>query len=489
MHILYHILYHFVKYTQKAKIGRIQAMSDLKSNNTDYKKFKKIYFIGIGGIGISALARLLKTELPDAQISGTDASPSEITTALEKEGIKINTQHDAKNIDDDIDCIIYTIAITEDNPEMIRARELEAKGQTQIFTYPEMLGKVSADKKTVAITGTHGKTTTTAMMNSALREAGIHPNIKEGDGTSADDNKGDDSDSGNKKVRKTNYIKGEDAGAEIFVTEACEYRRSFLNLNPTVLVITNIEEDHLDFYKDLADIKKAFMELADKVPPADQGGRIVCDFSDQNLQEIIEKHRDKVIDYSQFIEKVPTLRAIGEHNRINAAAVLATASIFSDDLAGLQEGLADFAGTWRRMESHTPNKNGALIFDDYAHHPTAIAAALNALRIEFPDKNLVVIFQPHLHSRTKDFFNEFVEVLKKADEVILYPIFEARQEIVADQPDQADKLDVSSEMLAENIPGARVLHTFDEIRQEINNRGAGDVVINIGAGDLYKVLE
>jgi UDP-N-acetylmuramate--alanine ligase len=243
-------------------------------------------------------------------------------------------------------------------------------------------------------------------------------------------------------------------------------------------VITNIEEDHLDFYKDLDDIKSTFMELADKVP---EDGKIICNFNDPNLQEIIEKHSAKAVDFSVYINQLPQLKVIGEHNKLNAAAALAISGVVGADLSKAKTGLTEFSGTWRRMESRGQNKNGALIFDDYAHHPTAVKFALQSLQDEFPEKNIVVMFQPHLHSRTRDFFNEFIESLKIANEIFLYPIYEARKDV-------ADAHDVSSEKLAEQIPGAKMLYDFNEVKKEIDGRDENDVVVVMGAGDLFEVL-
>lgn len=437
------------------------------------KTYKKIHFIGIGGIGMSALARLLQYE--GAEISGSDGAPSDITNDLVAEGIKVYTEQVAENISDEVDCIIYTLAIADDNPEMVRARELEEQLGVSVFTYAQMLGQVSSGKKTIAVSGTHGKTTTTAMINSVLRGAGSDPTMIVG---SLIKQKVSEDVNGISE-KKTNFIKGTN---DIFIAEACEYKKSFLNLNPTILVITNIEEDHLDFYKDLEDIKETFMELAKKVPPAEEGGRIICDFDNENLKEIIAAHSEKVINWREYMNELPKMRAIGEHNRMNGAAALA-ASVAADsslNIEGLKKGLAEFSGTWRRLESHGENKNGALIYDDYAHHPTEIKFSLSALKKEFPDKNLVAIFQPHLYSRTKDFFDGFVEVLQIADEVFLLPIYAARE------PNDPE---ISSDKIAEAIPGAKMLQNFDEARSEISSRGVGDVVVTVGAGDIFEVLE
>lgn len=420
----------------------------------NWREYKKFHFIGIGGIGMSALARLLKSQ--GRNISGSDGVQSNITDSLAEEGILVLIGHDMSNVPLDTDCVVYTLAIDDTNPEFVLAKEKEIP----VFTYAEMLGQVSRDLKTIAISGTHGKTTTTAMTHAALREAKQDPTMIVG--SLIFENK-----------KKTNYIEG---SSDLFVVEACEYKKSFLNLSPTILVITNIEADHLDFYKDLEDVKTAFMELADKVPV---GGKIICDFEDENTLEIREKYKEKVINFRRYVDIVPKLKVFGEYNQLNAAAALAVADYLGVNMKKAQKGLKDFRGTWRRMECHGKNKNGALLYDDYAHHPTEIQASLKAIKENFPEKNMIVFFQPHLFSRTKTLFDGFVESLSVAGKVFLLPIYAARE------PHDPT---ITSEMLVEKISNAQMVSSFEEAREEISKRGREDVVITIGAGDIEEVL-
>jgi UDP-N-acetylmuramate--alanine ligase len=416
----------------------------------NWKDYKRIHFIGIGGIGMSALAQLLKSK--GITISGSDGVQSGIIDSLSKLGTSINIGHDARNITDDVDCVVYTLAIGDDNPELIKAKE----NGIPTFTYAEMLGQVSKELRTIVISGTHGKTTTTAMTYFALVEKDLSLIV----GSLISHN-----------AERTNYIEG---NSDIFVVEGCEYKKSFLNLSPEILVITNIEADHLDFYKDLEDVKKAFMELADKVPV---NGRIICNFDDKNTLEIREKYPDKLVNYKDYISSVPELNVFGEYNRRNAAAALAVADTL--EIASAKENLKLFQGTWRRMESHGVNKNGTLLFDDYGHHPTEIEAAINALREKFPEKKLVMFFQPHLFSRTKTLFNEFVDVLSKVDELYILPIYPAREPFDST---------ISSQMLVERIPNAKHINNFDEVREDIQKKGNDSVVVTMGAGDIEYVL-
>ncbi len=422
----------------------------------DFQKYKKFHFVGIGGIGMSALARLLKSK--NKIISGSDSSESEIIESLRKEGINISVGHSENNFGSDIDCVIYTLAISRDNPEFLKAKKLNLP----VFTYAEMLGQVSRGMKTIAVSGTHGKTTTTAMINSALREAGLKPNMIVGSLLSEG---------------KTNFLPGEGTGSEIFLAEACEYKKSFLNLSPTILVITNIEEDHLDFYKDLEDIKSAFMEMADKVP---ENGKIICDFQDKNVAEILEKYKSKCINSRDFILSVPELIVLGEHNVRNAAMALVVAKVLDLDLEKAKIGVANFKGTWRRLEYHGKNKNGALIYDDYGHHPTEIGASLAALRQKYPNKKIAIFFQPHLYSRTKIFFDDFVKILSKFDKLYLLPIYAARE------PNDPT---ISSEKIARQISGAEILNDLSIARQKVSEIPDDYIVLTMGAGDVYLILK
>jgi UDP-N-acetylmuramate--alanine ligase len=433
----------------------------------NFNEYKKFHFIGIGGIGMSALARLLKSK--NKIISGSDSSNSEIIESLQKEGIKVSIGHGVENLEHDTDCVVYTLAISRDNPEFLRAQEMGLP----FFTYAQMLGQVSSGMKTIAVSGTHGKTTTTAMINSALRGAGLKPNMIVGSLLSEG---------------KTNFLAGENSGdhgndgqnnngAEIFLAEACEYKKSFLNLLPTILVITNIEEDHLDFYKDLSEIKSAFMEMADKVP---ENGKIICDFEDKNISEILEKYRSKCINSRDFISSIPELIVLGEHNVRNAAMAIAVAKVLNLDLEKAKNGVAGFKGTWRRLEHHGQNKNGALIYDDYGHHPTEILASFNALRQKYPNKKITIFFQPHLYSRTKMFFDDFVNVLEKFDKVYLLPIYAARE---------VNDSTISSEKIAEIISGAEVLQDFAAAKKKVLEIKDDSIILTMGAGDVYLILK
>ncbi|MCX6713589.1 MAG: UDP-N-acetylmuramate--L-alanine ligase [Candidatus Vogelbacteria bacterium] len=447
----------------------------------DLKKTKKVYFIGIGGIGMSAIARMLAlrsfSEAGLIEVIGSDRASSLVTQELEKLGIKIFYEQKAENITSDIGLVIYTIAIPEDNPELKKARELGIK----CLTYPEMLGVISADKYTIAISGTNGKTTTTAMVAKIMIEAGLDPTVIVGSLIKpeiarpglAENNVCD---------AGTNFIAGQ---SKYFVVEACEYQRSFLNLAPKILVITNIDNDHLDYYKDLADIQSAFIELATKLP-AD--GFLVCDKNDPLLLPVIKATKAEVIDYKS-LSRIENLLVPGEHNIKDAQASLGVAQALKINQSEAIKSLEKFVGAWRRFEFKGKMMSGALIYDDYAHNPTKILAAINGAR-DFMTKNnlsgrLIVAFQPHLYSRTKTLKDEFAQALAEADEIILAPIYAARE------PNDPE---ISSDILADLIktknPQVFSLSGLTEVVGKLKKDGqAGDLIITMGAGDIYKTAD
>jgi UDP-N-acetylmuramate--alanine ligase len=418
---------------------------------------QKVHFTGIGGIGMSALAQLL-AERGDT-IVGTDRGESPITQMLEKKGITVLLEQVTENVADDTTLLVYSDAVPGDNPERLRAAEL---GIPQL-TYFEMLGVVSAEKRTIAVAGTHGKTTTSGMLARILRDANVSPTAVVGSVVQ---------DFG------SNYLSGD---SELFVVESCEWRRHFLNLTPEVLVVTNIEFDHTDYFKDLADVQDAFRTIMQKVPAH---GAIITDAEHPNIQPLLEGLSAPVIDYAQFPSY--EMRLPGDFNKMNARAASAAARFVVPDIyeSTIVESLAEFHGTWRRFEHKGTTATGADIYDDYAHHPTAIQETLRALRARVGDGRIVVAFHPHLYSRTRDLFDGFARSFRDADEVILAPIFAARE---------IDDGTVSSESLAEAIlengTPARAAASLDEVQKLLSAYGTGDTLMTMGAGDIYKVAD
>jgi len=423
----------------------------------DLSKIKKAHFAGIGGIGVSAIARMMLAE--GKIVSGSDISDSMIIDELRKLGAKIFLGHNADNVADDVDLIVYTPAVTADNPELKKAAEMGMP----MLSYPEMLGLISKNKYTIAISGAHGKTTTTAMIAKILIDAGLDPTVIVGSLL---------------KDQGSNFVAGKSG---YFVAEACEYKKSFLNLNPKIIVITNIDNDHLDYYGNLENIKQAFGEFAAKLP---EDGYLICDSSDKNLKEIIKSVKSEIIDYTKednnFNLKIP-----GGHNIKNAQAAIVVAKILNINEKKALTSLNGFSGAWRRFEYKGKTKNGVLFYDDYGHHPTEIKATLKGARELFGGKKIWCVFQPHLYSRTKLLFDDFGKSFGDADEIILADIYAARE--------PKDK-SINSKMLAEEITRnggkARYMESFDEITVFLaENAKKGDVVITMGAGDVFKIGE
>lgn len=411
----------------------------------------KIYCIGIGGIGLSALARYYNYN--GYEVLGSDASDSELIQTLKVEGIDVIIGSDATRLTNDIDMVVHTIAIPTTQPELVRAKEMGILCKT----YPEALGEVTKEKKTIAVCGTHGKTTTTAMTYHALKACGINPTVIIGSLLAG---------------VGTNFIPGD---SEYMVVESCEYKRSFLNIHPTHILVTNIDADHLDYYKDIEDIKSAFQEFASKVTD----GFVVTHANVDLATSGTNIHADSVPKES--IE----LSVLGEHNKQNAQLVLALGNALGLPEEKVREGLKEFKGTWRRLEYKGTTTNGVEVYDDYGHHPTEIKATFEALRSKFgPERMLYVFFQPHLFSRTKLFLAEFAEVLAQADRVYVMPIYAAREH---------DDGSISSKMVVEEINArgghAELLDTILALPvavEAIDKEGV--VAVNIGAGDAYAEL-
>ncbi len=431
----------------------------------DLQKIKKVFFVGIGGIGISAIARMML--LQGKLVAGSDIGKSSITEELRKLGAQIVLGQGIELVPKDVNLIVYSIAVPKYDPEFFKKLQaLRASGVT-LQSYPEMLGQVTRAKYTIAVSGTHGKTTTTAMIGKILTDTGHHPSVIVGSLL---------------KESKSNLIMGK---SNFFVVEACEYERSFLNIKPRMLVVTNIEEDHLDYYKNLGDIQRAFKELMLQTEDL-----IIYNGQDANTSTLIVGKNFKcgVLDYSKFLDKVPRLSVPGAHNRMNAAAALAVAYVLNITDGDAEKSLAVFSGTWRRLEKKGTTEAGTIVYDDYAHHPTEIKASLEALRELYPknEKRLTVLFQPHLYSRTKALFDDFVKSFKDADKVLLLPIYFARE-----VPDPS----VSSEKLAQAIrlegEDVQAFSDFESAEKTVLalNLGSKDVFVTMGAGEAYKVAD
>jgi len=438
---------------------------------------RKIHFIGISGVGISALAQMLFRE--GARVTGSDNARFPTLDAVEKLGIPVTIGYDAKNIPGNAELVVYTDAAHPDNMERAEA----SRRRLPQLSYFAMLGEVSKGKRTVAVAGTHGKTTTTGMLAKILKDAGVSPTAVVGSIV---------------KDFGSNYLHGD---SDIFVVEACEYKDHLLELLPNVLVLTNVEWDHTDWFPSLQALQETFKRAIEKVS-AD--GAIITDPNNKNIAPLLVNAKAKVIDYTK--EPAYALRLPGEFNQMNARAAAAAArmvlasvkhSVFDMfDTAKIADSLAAFQGTWRRFEYKGKTKNGAEVYDDYAHHPTAVRETLKALREKIrevilygnrkvsPRGKIIVAFHPHLYSRTRDLLNEFATAFGDADRVLIAPIYAARE---------TDDGSISSEILAERIRAtgteAFALDTFGAIENALGEAEEGDVIMTMGAGDIYKIAD
>ncbi len=450
----------------------------------DFKKPEAIHFIGIGGISMSGLAEILLDE--GFRVSGSDAMKSELTEQLEAGGALITYGQRAENITGDIDVVVYTAAVHPGNPEYDEVVRLGIP----MLSRAELLGQMMKNyQQAVAVAGTHGKTTTTSMVTEILMAAEADPTISVGGILP--------SIGGNIRVG--------DSG--LFVTEACEYTNSFLSFYPTIEVILNIEEDHLDFFKDIDDIRHSFRLFAEKLP---QDGLLVISSEIDCYEELTAGLACRVVttgltcesDYQAveieyddlarptFRLKIKgedhgliTLGVPGRHNVQNALAAVAAACELGIAQADIVRGLKSYTGTNRRFEKKG-EVGGIVIVDDYAHHPKEIEVTLEAAK-NYPHKKLWCVFQPHTYTRTKAFLDEFADALSAADEVILAGIYAARE---------TDNLGISSGDIASRIEAlgtrAHYFSTFDEIETFIlENCSPGDLLITMGAGDIVKVGE
>ena len=402
---------------------------------------------------MSALAQLLAAQ--GNNVSGSDRAESPTMDLLRERGIEVFMENDTCNVAEGTDLLVYSAAVHEDNPERVRAREL---GIPQL-SYFQMLGSVSRRYRTIAVSGTHGKTTTTGMLALLLRDAGVSPSAIVGSIVS---------DFG------SNYLSGE---SDLLVVEACEYQRHFLELNPDVLVITNLEFDHTDYYEDLEDVQDAFRTLIKKVP-AD--GAIITDVEHPHIAPLLAGVEARIIDYTS--EPAYPLQLPGEFNEQNARAAAAAAKVVAPALqtVSINRSLGAFKGTWRRFEKKGL-MNGVEVYDDYAHHPTAIKETLRALKARTKGR-VFVAFHPHLYSRTRDLIDGFARAFVDADEVLIAPIYAARE---------TDDGSISSELVAERVTkeGTRArAMDFDAIKDTLRAEAReGDVIMTMGAGDIYKV--
>lgn len=441
-----------------------------------------VHFIGIGGISMSGLAEiLLSRKFP---VSGSDSHESALTDQLAAQGAVVHYPQMAENITDDIDVVVYTAAIHPDNPEFRAAQEKNLP----MLTRAQLLGEIMRNyKEAINVSGTHGKTTTTSMITEILLEAHKDPTVSVG-GMLKDIG-------GNIRV----------GGQETFVVEACEYTNSFLSFFPTIEVILNVEADHLDFFKDIDDIRHSFKLFAEKLP---EDGLLVINKDIKHSEYFTQALKCRVvtfghekdadytanfISYDKFAHPSYTLfykgeelaqvelGVTGEHNIYNSLAAVAVARSLDIPMETILRGLKRFTGTDRRFQKKG-SVNGFTIIDDYAHHPQEIAATIEAAK-KYPHRKLWIVFQPHTYSRTAALLDDFAGALSQADEIVLADIYAAREKNTIGISSD----DLRKHMLEQNT-NVYYIPKFEDIEDFLlQHVEEGDVLITMGAGDIYKV--
>jgi len=450
-----------------------------------FGRTKHIHMVGIGGIGMSGMAEILIQR--GYKVTGSDGASNETTDRLKELGATIYQGHAPENIEG-ADVVVYTSAVKATENEETKAA-LENRIPT--IKRAEMLAELMKMKFGIGVAGTHGKTTTTTMIGHVTQDGNYDPTIMVGGKVHSFD--------------KTNAVVGK---GDVIVVEADEFDRTFLRLTPSIAIITNIEAEHLDIYDDLEDVKGAFIDYANKVPF--YGAVIVC-LDDPNVRSILPDLERRIISYglspqaqvravdikmNQFTSTftvmnddqklgVITLKAPGDHNVKNALAAVATGIELNIDFKLIKQGLERYQGVFRRFQKKVEEQD-VMVIDDYAHHPTEVAATLNAARKGWPDRRIVAVFQPHLYSRTQDLYKEFGLSFSDAEVLLITDVYPSREKpidgvtgkLISDTAEQYGHKNV---IYVEDK--ADVTETLKEISK------AGDIIITMGAGDIYKYGE
>ena len=445
-------------------------------------RIKRLHMVGIGGAGMSGIAEVLFEN--GFIVTGSDMSEGPVIDYLKDLGIKVFQKHEAQNVEG-ADLLVYSSAVKMDNPEIVEAKAR----RIPVIRRAEMLGELMRLKYTLAVSGTHGKTTTTSMLGAIWEAANQDPTVIVG-----------------------GIVKGKGSGAKVgrgnyLIAESDEFDRSFLSMMPSSAIITNIDADHLDTYGNIEEIKNAFVAFANKVPFY---GQVVVCLDDPNVQSVLSRFVKPVVTYGfnrQAMYRIENLRYVngiscfevfkagksigeftlqipGRHNVLNATAAIALSNEESIPLDTVRKVLAEFTGVHRRFE-YIGSEKGVLVYDDYAHHPTESAATLAGARDKFPDKRIVVVFQPHLYTRTRDQYEAFGTAFTNCDELLVCEIYKAREQPI---PGITGKLIVDAaekrgHRNAHFIAGAKE-NALEVLKKDLKS---GDLVIFMGAGDVWKL--
>ncbi len=424
-----------------------------------YSFHMKIYCSGIGGIGLSAYAAHMKTR--GHEVMGSDKAASAVTEDLVKQGVAVALKQDGSAMPGELDLFVYSEAIPETAPERMKATLMKVRQ----MSYFQALGELCAGGDVIAVCGTHGKSSTTAMAARVFMNLGLDPNVVVGTKM--------------KELGGRNWRKG---AGNLWIVEACEYRRSFLHIKPTTILITNADGDHFDAFKDQADYESAFVEFASKLP---SDGKVIGHGADATVKRVAEKSKKAFLDADT--QPLTPLKTPGLHMQKNAQLVLALAEERGVDVAKAGAELAGFEGTWRRMEVKGVNAHGITVIDDYAHHPVEIRATIAAIKKEYPRKRLVCVFEPHTNDRVLKLWKDFTTSFTQADLLLVTKVFDARPDKDAEQADVAK---FAAEIGRTSKVACRPTGSLEKTKVALETlQHENDVLLIMGAGNSTKLAD
>ena len=414
----------------------------------------KIFCSGIGGIGLSAYASLQRAAGND--VSGSDRTESDLLEDLRSQGIAVLMNQDGSGVPKDADLFVYSEAIPEHAPERIKAAEYGIPQKS----YPQALAELTQGKRVIAVCGTHGKSSTTAMAARLLMQSGLDPSIVIGTKM--------------KELDGSNWHRG---SGEIFLIEACEYRRSFLHYAPEIILLSTCDGDHFDYFKDQNDYDNAFVEFLERLP---EDGSVITHLDDPDCARVVKRSQKKVIDADRY--PMISLQTPGRHMQQNAQLALALGDLLQIPPTSSEQSLSGYAGAWRRMEKRGLMHHDVPVYDDYGHHPREIRATLQGLRAEYSDRRLICVFQPHTHDRTLKLYDAFAESFADADLVIIPNIYDARAHLEKESVD-VDRFvqDIAERSKVEARNGTSLAETEKMLLSTVQSN---DLVVCMGAGDV-----
>ncbi len=417
----------------------------------------KVFCSGIGGIGLSAYAAHMRAAGHD--VSGSDKTDSGLVQDLESQGIGISLLQDGSAVPIDAQLFVYSEAVTPDAPERVKAAELKIRQ----ISYFAALGELTAGTDLIAICGTHGKSSATAMAAKVSIDAGLDPSVVVGTKTA--------------DLGGRNWRKGK---GNVWIVEACEYRRSFLHLKPTTILLTNADGDHFDYYSNMQDYLQAFVEFLSSLP---NGGSVIAHGNDERTQEILKRSGKTLMDAD--LEKMPILTVPGIHMQQNAQLVLALAKLRNLNPEQAAKSLLGYAGSWRRMEVKGDTKHGVTVIDDYAHHPTEISATIAAIKTKYPDRRLVCVFEPHTNDRILKLWKEFTASFAGANLVLVTKVFDARPD---KDKEPADIAKLAAEIGRTCKVSCRPTGSIEKTKVALETLLlSADVLLIMGAGNSTKL--